>query len=144
MDAMTPEQRLALRARLEELQTTLAHSETELTEGTARIAFLTDEIKNYPRNIATESKVAQNQQYIKPKILDLELQRSELLAKYAPTSVKVRDLDRQIAEWRLMNADRETPRNHERHQPRVSEPRSRSRPDQAQMARVGARALRRR
>jgi uncharacterized protein involved in exopolysaccharide biosynthesis len=109
MDSMSPEQRQTLRSRLDELQTQLANSETELTEGTARIEFLTSEIKNYPRNIATESKIAQNQQYIKPKILELELQRSELLSKYAPGSVRVRDIDRQIAEARrLMVSDRET------------------------------------
>ncbi len=108
MESLTPDQRKALRARLDGLQTTLANSETELAEGTARIQFLTNEIKNYPRNIPTESKIAQNQQYIKPKILDLELQRNELLSKYTATSVKVRDIDRQIAEARrLMENDKE-------------------------------------
>ena len=107
--ALSPEQRATMRSRLDELQVLLANSERELTEGTARIDFLTKEIRNYPKNIATESKVAQNQQYIQPKILELELQRSELLAKYAPTSVKVRDIDRQIAEAkRLMTTNRET------------------------------------
>ena len=109
MDSLSPEQRKAVRNRLEELQSTLANSETELAEGTAKVQFLTSEIKNYPKNIPTESKIAQNQQFIKPKILDLELQRSELLSKYAPTSVKIRDIDRQIAEARrLMETDRET------------------------------------
>lgn len=109
MDAMSPEQRQGLRTRLGELQVLLANSETELTEGTARIEFLSHELKNYPRNIATESKIAQNQQFIKPKILELELQRSELLSKYAPTSVKVRDIDRQIAQARqLMDRNPDT------------------------------------
>jgi uncharacterized protein involved in exopolysaccharide biosynthesis len=94
---------------LAELQTLLANSETELTEANARVSFLSHEIKNYPRNIATESKIAQNQQFIQPKLLELELQRSELLAKYAPTSVRIRDIDRQIAEARrLMNKNPET------------------------------------
>lgn len=106
---LSPGQRTATRSRLDELQALLGTAERELTEGTARIEFLTKEIQNYPKNIATESKIAQNQQYIQPKILELELQRSELLAKYAPTSVKVRDLDRQIAEAkRLMTTNRET------------------------------------
>lgn len=109
IDSLTPEQRQGVRVRLTELQTMLGDSERELAEGTARIEFLTQEIKNYPKNIATESKIAQNQQFIRPKILELELQRSELLSKYAPTSVKVRDIDRQIAEAkRLMNANSET------------------------------------
>ncbi len=109
IESLSPEQRTAMRTRLTDLEALLANSERELAEGTARVAFLTNEIKNYPKSIATESKVAQNQQFIKPKILELELQRSELLSKYAPTSVKVRDIDRQIAEARrLMNSDRET------------------------------------
>ncbi len=109
VESLSPEQRSATRTRLEELGLLLSNSERELAEGTARIAFLNTEIKNYPKNIATESKIAQNQQFIKPKILELELLRSEILAKYAPTSVKVRDIDRQIAEAkRLMAATPET------------------------------------
>lgn len=107
--AQSPAQRAATRSRLDELEILLANAERDLMEGTARSEFLTKEIQNYPKNIATESKIAQNQQYIQPKILELELQRSELLAKYAPTSVKVRDLDRQIADAkRLMTTNRET------------------------------------
>jgi len=109
VDSLSPEQRLGMRTRLEGMQAMLSNSERELAEGTARIAFLTSEIKNYPKNIATESKIAQNQQFIKPKILELELLRSELLAKYAPTSVKIRDLDRQLAAAkRLMASNPET------------------------------------
>ncbi len=98
MDGLSADQRKNLRGRLQELELTLANSETELAEGTARVQFLSQEIKDYPRSIATESKIAQHQQLIKPRILELELQRSELLSRYAPTSVKVRDIDRQIAE----------------------------------------------
>lgn len=109
IDALSPDQRNSVRARLTELQTLLANSERELAEGTARTEFLTKEITNYPRNIATESKVAQNQQFIKPKIIELQLERTELLSKYAPTSVKVRDIDRQIAQAKaLMNSNPET------------------------------------
>lgn len=109
IDFVSPEQRQTVRARLSDLQGVLGNSERELAEATARVEFLTSEIKNYPRNIATESKIAQNQQFIRPKILELELQRSELLSKYAPTSVKVRDIDRQIAQAKaLMNSNRET------------------------------------
>jgi uncharacterized protein involved in exopolysaccharide biosynthesis len=105
------EQRSAMRARLGELQTNLANSETELAEGTARVEFLTTEIKNYSRNIPTSARVAESPtaQLIKPKIIELEMQRSQLLSTYAPTSVKVKDLDRQIAEAkRLMNESKDT------------------------------------
>jgi polysaccharide biosynthesis transport protein len=109
MDAMSADQRKALRSRLQKLEITLATSETELAEGTARMQFLTNEIKNYPKSISTESKIAQNKQFIQPKILELELARTELLSKYAPGSVKVRDIDRQIVQAKkLMAANPET------------------------------------
>src|SRR5205823_3476722 len=87
----TAEQRSAMRARLAELQTTLSNSETELAEGTARVEFLSTEIKTHPRSIPTQERLAESAtaQLIKPKIVDLELQRSQLLSIYAPTSVKV-------------------------------------------------------
>jgi uncharacterized protein involved in exopolysaccharide biosynthesis len=104
------EQRSAMRARLSELQTTLANSETELAEGSARVEFLSGEIKNYSRNIPTSERVADSPTatLMKPKILELEMQRSQLLSTYAPTSVKVQDLDRQIAEAkRLMKESKD-------------------------------------
>jgi uncharacterized protein involved in exopolysaccharide biosynthesis len=104
------EQRSAMRTRLSELQTTLANSETELAEGTARVEFLSSEIKNYSRNIPTSERVAESPtaQLIKPKIIELEMQRSQLLSTYAPTSVKVQDLERQIAEAkRLMKESKD-------------------------------------
>jgi uncharacterized protein involved in exopolysaccharide biosynthesis len=104
------EQRTGMRARLAAMQTTLANSETELAEGTARIEFLSSEIKSYSRNIPTSERVATSPttQLIKPKIIELEMQRSQLLSTYAPTSVKVKDLDRQIAEAkRLMQESKD-------------------------------------
>lgn len=107
----TAEQRTAMRARLAELQTTLANSETELAEGTARSGFLASEIKNYPKNIPTQERVAESPtaQMIKPKIIELEMQRSQLLSTYAPTSVKVQDIERQIVEAkRLLKEQKDT------------------------------------
>ena len=105
------EQRSAMRGRLAELQTNLSNSETELAEGTARVEFLSTEIKNYSRSIPTSERVAESPtaQIMKPKIIELEMQRSQLLSTYAPTSVKVKDLDRQIAEAkRLMKETKDT------------------------------------
>jgi hypothetical protein len=80
------------------MQTLSATSERELAEGNGALTFLTGEIKNYPKNIATESKVAQNQQFIKPKILELELQRSELLSEVRADERQGARHRRQIAE----------------------------------------------
>jgi uncharacterized protein involved in exopolysaccharide biosynthesis len=108
MDFMSPEQRTALRARLAELQLALSNSDTELQEGNARVQFLTNDIKNHPRSIPAGPQGAPNQQLVKPRILELELERSSLLSRYAPTSVKIHDIDRQIAEAkRLMNQEKE-------------------------------------
>jgi uncharacterized protein involved in exopolysaccharide biosynthesis len=105
MDSMTPEERAGFRAHLTELEQALAKSETELREGEARVDFLTREITNYPKNISTEARVAQNQQLIKPRILELQMQRSELLSRYAPTSVKIKDINRQIEEAKALLAN---------------------------------------
>jgi len=108
MDFMSPVQRTALRARLAELQLTLSNSETELQEGNARIQFLTGDIKNHPRSLPAGPQGAPNQQLVKPRILELELERSALLSRYAPKSVKIQDIDRQIAEAkRLMAQEKE-------------------------------------
>ena len=107
----TAERRTAMRSRLADLQTTLANSETELAEGTARINFLQTEIKNHPRNIPTEERVGESPtaRILKSKILDLEMQKSQLLATYLPTSVKVQDIDRQIVEAkRLLKESKDT------------------------------------
>jgi uncharacterized protein involved in exopolysaccharide biosynthesis len=106
----TPEHAERLRTRLGEIEAILASSQTELAEGTARIAFLTHELQSHPKSIATGSQPVQNpsEQVVKSRVLELELQRSELLAKYALTSVKVQDLDRQILDAkRLLNVAKE-------------------------------------
>src|SRR6185369_10383454 len=77
----------------------------------ARIEFLSGEIRNYPKNIPTQERVAESSTValIKPKIVELQMQRSQLLSNYAPTSVKVQELDRQIAEAkRLLKEQKDT------------------------------------
>src|SRR5207249_4010861 len=102
------EQRKELRARLATLDTALRSSEAELREGKARIEFLNTEIKTHPRTLPAGPQGAPNQALVRPRIIELELQRSELLSRYAPHSIKIQDLDRQIAEAkRLMGQEKE-------------------------------------
>src|SRR6185369_9833735 len=78
----------------------------------ARIEFLSGEIRNYPKNIPTQERIGDSptMALIKPKIVDLQMQRSQLLSNYAPTSVKVQELDRQIAEAkRLLKEQKDSP-----------------------------------
>ena len=102
-----PEERTLLRTRLGDLELALSQASTELAEATARAESLDKQIQTYPKSVATEAKLAQSEgfQLVKSRLLALELQRSELLSKFAPTSLKVRDLDRQIADAERLLAE---------------------------------------
>jgi uncharacterized protein involved in exopolysaccharide biosynthesis len=93
-----PERRTLLRGQLAELEAALARAEAKETEAAARVAFLTEEIREHPEMIRTESRLAQNQavQFMKPRVLELEMKRNDLVARYAPTSIKVRDIEQQL------------------------------------------------
>lgn len=95
-----PEQRDAMHRRLAETEDGLMKSETELAESNAKVAFLSREIQNHSRRITADAGGGRPEggALIKPRILELTLQRTELLSKYAPTSAKIQDIDRQIAE----------------------------------------------
>lgn len=96
-----PEEREALRKRMAEISTALAEAETELAEAEVRVEFLTTAISEHPTRLAVGSggtnAAGTNSNQVKPRILELSLLRSELLSRYRPDSVKIRDLDKQIA-----------------------------------------------
>jgi uncharacterized protein involved in exopolysaccharide biosynthesis len=106
----TPEQRTTLRAQLATLESTLANSTTELAEGAARAAFLSQEIRSGRAVWTSTSPQADPLLLLKTRLVDLELQRSELLTKFAPGNAKVQDLDSQIEEARRLLAVEEKTR----------------------------------
>lgn len=89
-----PEERQKLRDRLAEIHTLLAQSDTELAETRVRVDFLQKAMRRLPRRVEVPGTGASMQS----RVVELMLERSKLLASYAPTSVKVADLDHQIAE----------------------------------------------
>ncbi len=95
-----PEQRALLRARLTELSVGLQDAEAELASTTARVTSLQHEIRRYPETVPNEVRRAQNQavQFLKPRVLEKEMERNELLSRYAPTSSRVTDAERELAE----------------------------------------------
>lgn len=99
-----PEQRALWRNRLSELNMTLQVAESDLAVETARVDTLTPELRAHPKMIAHESRMAQNQavQFIKPRILEKELERNQLLSTYKESSMKVRDVERELAEARRL------------------------------------------
>jgi uncharacterized protein involved in exopolysaccharide biosynthesis len=106
-----PEQRDTWRKRLVTLNTDLSDAERELAASQARADFLSAEIKNHSKVVTESSHLAQNQavQFLKPKVLEKEIQRSELLSVYAPESSKVVAVEKELADAkRLLKQEKET------------------------------------
>jgi uncharacterized protein involved in exopolysaccharide biosynthesis len=98
-----PKERDAMRDRLADIRTSLAKAGTELAEARVRVDFLRKALRELPRVTAAGESGAS----VQNQILALMLERSKLLSSYAPTSVKIVDLDRQIAEAkRLLSEER--------------------------------------
>lgn len=111
MDAAT-EQRSVLRSRLAKLESTLAKSTTELAEAAARAEFLRHDIQLRSQNAAVEPQLAGADplQLVRSRILELQLQRSDLLSKFAPASLRVQSVDKQIEEAQRLLATEEAKR----------------------------------
>jgi uncharacterized protein involved in exopolysaccharide biosynthesis len=100
-----PDERAALRTQLVELQATMEGANRDLAEGQARAAFLRRAIQSQSKQLDADGPREQ----VRAKLLDLQLQRSQLLAQFAPTSIRVKDIDGQIAEaQRLLDSDKIT------------------------------------
>jgi uncharacterized protein involved in exopolysaccharide biosynthesis len=99
-----PEQRALWRSRLSELNMTLQMAESDRAVESARVATLTAELRTHPKMISLESRLEQNQavQFIKPRIVEKELERNQLLSTYKESSMKVRDVERELAEARRL------------------------------------------
>ncbi len=83
-------------------------AEAQLAEAQARVAYLKSEIGRHPAKIASESEMRQSEsaKLLEARLATLEIQRSEAITKYTPTSTVVRDLDSQIAETRKLLSGR--------------------------------------
>jgi len=91
-----------LRARLAQLEQDLTTSQTQLAEQHATVGFLTKEVDG-PAGIASSAGAAgQAAATIQQRIVDLELQKTQLLGRYAPTSTVISDLDRQITDMKKL------------------------------------------
>lgn len=101
-----------LRRVLSDLEAERVRAETHILELAAKVQFLSAEISLHPDTIAAESKVTESEsvKFLNSRILELELQRSDLLSRYTPTSIRVQDIERQIEEAKrlLSSKERET------------------------------------
>jgi uncharacterized protein involved in exopolysaccharide biosynthesis len=97
-----PDQRTAIRAQMSELQAALESANRDLVEGQARASFLERAVNSQAKQFESDSP----RQLVRARLLELQLQRTQLLAQFAPTSIRVHDLDGQIAEAeRLLKSD---------------------------------------
>jgi uncharacterized protein involved in exopolysaccharide biosynthesis len=98
-----PEQAPVVRTRMAEFDTALADTDRALAEATARAGYLAEALAAHPKGAVAgvEGRTSPNQ-LIQSRIVELELQRSQLLTEYAPGSIKVRDVDRQLAHARRL------------------------------------------
>jgi uncharacterized protein involved in exopolysaccharide biosynthesis len=94
-----PDERKALRDRLTEIRGMLARARTDLSEARVRSAFLEKSMAQVPQHIQGSRNPTGS---IQTRVLELMLERSKLLSRYAPTSVKIVDIDEQIAQAKRM------------------------------------------
>ena len=99
-----------LRSVLSEFEADLAETETTRLELTAMSQFLSEEVRLLPEKITSESRVTENEAvaYLDSRILELEIERSELLSRYRPTSVRIQALDEQIEQARGLLESKQT------------------------------------
>lgn len=104
-----PGQRDALREQLVASEAALRDASTELAESTARAQFLEKEVRAHPQSLPGEPLVGQGNpgSRISSRVFELELQRSQLLSKFAPNSLTIQDLDRQLADAKRLLAEEE-------------------------------------
>lgn len=95
-----PEQREKVGAQLVQVESNLTDAEGGLAEASAKVAFLTKEVPTHPKSLVTDPRLSQTDpvQMIKTRLVQLELERGELLSKFAPTSIRVQEVDKQIAD----------------------------------------------
>lgn len=96
-----------LRAVLAALEGDGVTTQTQVLQLEAKVEYLQSELTQVPETIDAETRVTESDtaKMVKARILELGIQRSELLSRYTPTSTFVRELDRQIEEARRLLTD---------------------------------------
>lgn len=87
-----------LRGLLSGLEAQRVAAETNVLELRARARYLEEQKLEYPTTIESELRMAEPEavKLLETRITELQMQKSEALTRYTPTSVTVRQLERQI------------------------------------------------
>jgi uncharacterized protein involved in exopolysaccharide biosynthesis len=88
-----------LRDQMAGLEVTRAADQAKVAELEARERVLVTTVLNNPAAAANEPRIAENTAvlFLKSRLLELELKRTEMLTRYAPGSQFMSDLERQVA-----------------------------------------------
>jgi uncharacterized protein involved in exopolysaccharide biosynthesis len=87
--------------RLADFESERAKLQADIAQNQGRANMLSEQLKTAPNRITTQVRTADNPQLmqdLRSTLLKLQLQRSDLLSKYAPTYRPVQEVERQIAE----------------------------------------------
>lgn len=96
--------------KVAELEYSLRQTTAAASAARRRVVALESQLSSTPARLSTQMKKADNPallQQLKSTLLDLELKRTDLLSKYDPTYVAVKEVETQIAQTRTA-IDRET------------------------------------
>jgi uncharacterized protein involved in exopolysaccharide biosynthesis len=96
-----------LRRVIADLEAGRVAADTEVLELQAKAGFLAEELRRYPAQVASESTTTEDESvtFLRSRILELEMERSEQLSRFTPTSTVIRELNRQIEQaTRLLTA----------------------------------------
>jgi len=104
----------AAELKLADFQANLRQTRAAITATTERIRTLNTQMESTPKRLATQVRTSPTLlQQLKSDLLALQLKRTELAGKYAPSQRAVRELESQIAETEAAIAQEESSPLHE-------------------------------
>lgn len=95
-----PEQKRALINQQSELQLEYKKTAVQLISAREQVESLQSQLKATPEKTENQTKSVQNiaLAQLKPQLLQVKAERAELLSRYQPDSIKIREIDAKLAE----------------------------------------------
>jgi uncharacterized protein involved in exopolysaccharide biosynthesis len=93
------EQKRVLIARISDLQSTASKTDAQISGSEQQVANIQSQLGQTPQRINKETRQEQNLalQQLKPQVMQLRAERSELLTRYQPNSERIKQIDAKLA-----------------------------------------------
>lgn len=93
------EQKRVLIARISDLQSTASKTDAQISGTEQQVASIQSQLGQTPQRINKETRQEQNLalQQLKPQVMQLRAERSELLTRYQPNSERIKQIDAKLA-----------------------------------------------